>query len=953
MVVAIAFHSTVFVKVVYRPKSVFLDSTHTNPVSGKDCFYRNSGKEVQFDSKNSLRAKSFSWDFGDNTGASVKENPKHRFKLKPKGIIDSFKVQLHTTSRPGCYHDTFKYIILKAVPVVKLDTTIFRICQGDSFLVKPYFKDSGAVLSWEFGDNTLFWGDSVSKVAQLPSGASGKGALTLDIEAVFTAEECTTQLKVNPIAVVHELSQARITLTSLFDDKDHCYPFGRKKMIFSSDSSKNANQVKWDFDGGTVSHDTVQFQLKDSVVQKDFKITLVIRNALGCLARAVRIITIKANPRVSIRKVKTEVCEGDAFCLEPDTLQLYGNYQWRLSDGRIVNGEKMCRKAFIYGEEGVGLEYMDVVLWVEIDSNGCKDSVTEKDLIKIYESPKSRFQMETVNASNNDCYALGKKEIHFNSDSSVNADSVFWHFGDGSSSIETGPRHTYRLDTGSIDSIYQISLVVKNSLKCADSTSQTLRVKRLPAVVFDTLTQLRVCTNSDTCRTPSIWQKEAFYTWAIVHNGQELNRSFGRKFCSDYPSPGPSEVSFLGIKLITELTNGCKDSLFADSLVKSYRYPEVNFEFLRLNNDPDFCYKNGKVDVQFNSSDSRFGKEIYWDFGDGDSSEEVNPAHFYSLDGVLENTYIVKCTMKNQLGCAKESTKPLLVKRSPVVAFDSTRVSVCEESEICFRVGDSAISSTVKSYQWKFQDGVIGGSDSYCRMFETDSKLWKWRDVTLVITSENGCVNSLYRSEHVLVKKKPDAAFKIEDVNKNPLGQAIPHGKIRFNDASISLGDTTEITNLWTLGDGTLVNNVFAFSHRYRSNDEYNVQYILVDTNGCSDTTYLTVEPSFFFGLQVPNALAPEFGIGDGKVFKPKGVGLKNYRLEIYNEQGALLFESRELDPMDGSPLEGWDGIVDSEYASQGVYFWRIFAVFENGQVWPGKLIGDRYCRTGSIMLMR
>lgn len=942
------------IKVVYRPKSIFSDTVLTvAPGNRNDCYYRNSGKEILFKSDSSLWAKSFVWNFGDNTSNALKANPTHRFKLPPKGIEDSFRVRLRTLSKAGCYHDTFKYMGLKALPVVRLDTVMFRLCEGESFLIKPLFKDSGATLTWRFSDNTSILGDSANKVVSMSSGVSEKDFLNLELEAVFKTAQCTTQLEIQPIAVIHQLSESKITLTSTDTFSDHCYPFGKREMVFSSDLSKNVKKVKWDFDGGTTSGNTVQFQLKDSVVEKDFEITLTTSNALGCMHKAIRTVTIKASPRVSIGSVKTEVCEGDRFCLEPDTLQLYGDYTWHFSDGSTIKGEKICREAFIYGNEGVGVEYLDIKVHLRIDSNGCEDIKEIDSLIKIHEAPTSRFEMETLKVTHDDCYALGEKIVSFNSDFSVNANSLVWYFGDGSSSAETHPQHTYRLDTGSIDSAYLVSLVVKNALGCTDSTTKTVRVKRLPLVVFDTLKLIRVCTTSDTCRTPWIWQKGAVYTWATVYNGKELNRSIGRKFCTKYPSPDSLfESTYLGIKLITELPNGCSDSLFADSLVKSYKEIDVNFSFQPLDENTDSCYKNGEVEIRFNSNASSFAKEVYWDYGDGSNWDDFNPKHVYRLDGVIERTYTVKVVMKNKLGCPSENTQSILIKSKPNVAFDSTKVTICEGSEICFHVDGSAIANTVTSYHWKFRDGVVGASENYCRTFEASPQL-PWRDVTLVLTSDNGCVDSLHREKYLLVKKKPKAMVSTEEIDKNQYGTAIPYGKIKFSDESKVLGDTLGITNVWTLGDGSQVSNMFNFSHRYQNNDQFNINYVLVDTNGCSDTTYLTLEPRFFRGLQVPNALAPVSGIGDGRVFKVKGVGLKDYQLEIYNEQGVLIFETTQLDPFDGSPLKAWDGKIDGEYAEQGIYFWKVFAVFENGELWPGQLIGEKYCKTGSIVLLR
>jgi len=72
--------------------------------------------------------------------------------------------------------------------------------------------------------------------------------------------------------------------------------------------------------------------------------------------------------------------------------------------------------------------------------------------------------------------------------------------------------------------------------------------------------------------------------------------------------------------------------------------------------------------------------------------------------------------------------------------------------------------------------------------------------------------------------------------------------------------------------------------------------------------------------------------------------------------KGKLLWESRELDD-EGAPAEGWDGTFEGDPLPQGVYVWKIEAVFEDGTVWKGNQAGTSELssqqRQGTLTLIR
>jgi gliding motility-associated-like protein len=111
-----------------------------------------------------------------------------------------------------------------------------------------------------------------------------------------------------------------------------------------------------------------------------------------------------------------------------------------------------------------------------------------------------------------------------------------------------------------------------------------------------------------------------------------------------------------------------------------------------------------------------------------------------------------------------------------------------------------------------------------------------------------------------------------------------------------------------------------------------------------------------FKGLYVPNALNPGNLDPEVAVFRPKGVNLKSYLVEIYDRWGNLLWSSTKLNSK-GSPEESWDGTLHGEVLKEDVYVWKISAQFNDGEVWDGTNAGNNQNmpqkKSGTVTLIR
>ena len=117
--------------------------------------------------------------------------------------------------------------------------------------------------------------------------------------------------------------------------------------------------------------------------------------------------------------------------------------------------------------------------------------------------------------------------------------------------------------------------------------------------------------------------------------------------------------------------------------------------------------------------------------------------------------------------------------------------------------------------------------------------------------------------------------------------------------------------------------------------------------NGCSDKYLLspgvTVETSGvlrFSTVFMPNQSGPiemdHLPTGGVEIdqffFPPIREKVINYKLQIFNRLGVLIFESHDIN-------KPWNGYYQNKLCSQGVYVWYVEGKYANGK--PFKKVGD------------
>ncbi|MEX2380608.1 MAG: PKD domain-containing protein, partial [Vicingaceae bacterium] len=360
-----------------------------------------------------------------------------------------------------------------------------------------------------------------------------------------------------------------------------------------------------------------------------------------------------------------------------------------------------------------------------VDTNGCKARV-EKSELKVHRAVPQADRWEG-------CAPL---TIQF-SDSTQNVVNYFWDFGDGNTSNQQFPSHTYdfpgtydlRLISQSVEGCYDTtvieSAIVAGSVEADFSTSALESACAPHMAVFENHSKGAVN-----------------YAWSFGD---------GKQSTKETPIHVYHNAGQFDVQLIVDNGFSC-----TDTLVKENRFnintPEVNFSMT----DSAFC---GSHEVEFKDLSKRIASRK-WFFGDGSTSTDLNPTHFY--DEVKR--YTVSLIVTDTAGCVENLSKSIRIKRKPIASFSLDSSYSCVPASISFRNHSSELESP--TYKWVLNQETYAAFDTTLIFNEQASY-----DVSLVVENANACADTLMRENHLKIYEEEQSNHpKVKRVNRNDKG---------------------------------------------------------------------------------------------------------------------------------------------------------------------------------------
>jgi len=265
-------------------------------------------------------------------------------------------------------------------------------------------------------------------------------------------------------------------------------------------------------------------------------------------------------------------------------------------------------------------------------------------------------------------------------------------------------------------------------------------------------------------------------------------------------------------------------------------------------------------------------------------------------------TTTYNATLTDANGCTTTQAVTVTVAPAPVAAFSPSE-NGCAPWQFTF-TNSSTGGST---YEWDFGD--FAANDTSSQLSPSYVYLAPGTyTVTLMVESPSGCRDTISIPNAVTVYPVPVADIEAVIGTVSELAPTV-----QFTD--LSNGGTNCVTYFGD-GDSIVGCNLGVFSHTYGMPGTYTVTQITTNTEGCSDTTYITVVVESESTIYVPNAFTPN---SDGKnpVFYAYGTNVQEFEMWIFDRWGTLLFETKDI-------YKGWDGTFKNLPVQEDTYVWKI-----------------------------
>ena len=195
-------------------------------------------------------------------------------------------------------------------------------------------------------------------------------------------------------------------------------------------------------------------------------------------------------------------------------------------------------------------------------------------------------------------------------------------------------------------------------------------------------------------------------------------------------------------------------------------------EALQIQASPsaDFIEESGNDDLSIQLTNTTVGGESFsWDFGDGNTSTDINPTHTYDTPG----TYLVILTANNDCG-AGTIEREIAVGSAPLAAFTSTATTGCFPVTIQFF---DQSSGSVDERIWSFPGGQPNTSTEENPRITYDSVgLYM---VRLMVINELGD-NEIVKDPLVLVLDAPRPQFTVDAIDGDVQFTNTSSGKVKL-----------------------------------------------------------------------------------------------------------------------------------------------------------------------------
>jgi PKD repeat protein len=412
-------------------------------------------------------------------------------------------------------------------------------------------------------------------------------------------------------------------------------------------------------------------------------------------------------------------------------------------------------------------------------------------------------------------------------DTSINATSWNWSFGDGNYSETQNPSYIYNYP-----GYYTVALTATNTY----GSSTLTKTNYMNIITLGTPVANFTATNI-TDYVPAVvrFYETGVNTSSWYWDFGDGNTSTSPNPVNRYDAPGTYTVSLRG-------GNGNGQYNWSNKTGYITVLPDmpVTADFYANNTIPIINHP-----VQFTDNSTGSYNRWSWNFGDGFSGNSVstleNPVHIYTTGGyktvtltayLAQNNAYINTTIKANYIYVAGTPPPI-----PIVKFNASSTIVPTGNPVTFT---DLSTSSPSSWSWNFGDGTGSTSQNPTHIYNAIGLY----NITLTATNSGGSNSTTYNNYiNVITPQLPIASFVTNGTDgPNPLA-------VQFTDTSGNYPNTWQ----WNFGDGNYSTTPSAV-HTYTKYGVYTV-ILTVSNQAGSNSTSMDITDRVFNGINQQDLL--------------------------------------------------------------------------------------------------
>jgi PKD repeat protein len=912
----------------------------------------------------------YKWNFGDGSTIVESSRPVHIYHNTTADSVLEFVVEMIAYSQFGYSDTTYKTITVYPVPVssfvvdkplgcapllVSFDNlslgstqnswqfdaesvaddakSFTRLFNNESFLpkyveVKHEAKNSYGCMSTS---GTIIEVFPVVKAAILADTASCSPLTAVFINKSVNANDFqwsfngVVDYRQNPMyqyenkTTAVDVHKARLTVSSVYGCSDTAYHqlkvYPQPNLDFTVtprqgysplnisvlNQSGNASRYVWNFGVGdsVVKHtneSVAHLYINETLAPIVQKVTLEADNKYGCKAELSRSVDVYPSVIARFQPPKNG-CSPLTVDFKNESFGAI-HFQWSFGDGRPVSVASNPTHTFVNNSNDSVKTF--VVELIAFSQFGFADTFRHE--IQVFPTPVTDFALNAVSSCSPFNMVVNNK--------SKGVGMMTWDFGfaEPFTNNDTVLKHTYE-NMKSMPDYYNIIGIKTNEYGCSHRLQKAIEV--LPGVVASFNGDTIGCSPFTTVLKNNS-KNATEYKWDFGDGTSTMDNNPIKRYTN---KNSDDFVSYLG--LIARNNYGCADTFRRKVIV----YPEPDFSFEVYPAEVTMPNAEIKINATLkNEGPWRF----VWDFGDGTTSDSISPGvHTYGKWG----KYNLKVNITDTR-CSDVQYKGVQVNPAVPIAEFAAPTLGCTPVTLEFENRSAGMVASL----WDFGDGTLSTADNPVHTYYRPGAF----DVKLTVFNDVGNADTFVQRVNIYEGVKAD--FMMSPHVVNSFAQEVKFANFSQNGYNY----------IWNFGDGDM-SHEFEPAKRYNKEGKYDIMLISISEQGCRDTMIQAsaVEVSDVYNVRFPNVFIPlktgspgsSFSTGETHIFYPliDVTNLKEYRLMVFDRWGLMVFETK-------NPAEGWDGYYRNELCPQGVYVWKVRAVFDDG---------NEVVKVGDVTLLR